>query len=62
MAEHLIIAEKEEKTDRYETLIPQIQALIEDEPDVYANLANTAAALHQTAPPSPHVPQSTRCV
>ena len=48
MAEHLIIAEKEEKTARYETLIPQIQALIEDEPDVYANLANTAAALHQT--------------
>lgn len=48
MAEHLIIAEKGEKTARYETLIPQIQALIEDEPDVYANLANTAAALHQT--------------
>jgi GAF domain-containing protein len=48
MAEHLIIAEKEEKTARYETLIPQIQALIADEPDVYANLANTAAALHQT--------------
>ena len=48
MAEHLIIAENEEKTTRYETLIPQIKALTEGEPDVYANLANTAAALHQT--------------
>jgi GAF domain-containing protein len=48
MAEHLVVAGTKEKTALYETLIPQIKALTEDESDVYANLANTAAALHQT--------------
>ena len=33
------------KAEQYELLIPQIRALIYDEPDVIANLANIAAAL-----------------
>jgi len=48
MAEHLIIADTKEKEAKYLTLLPQIQALVADEPDLYANLANVAAALHQT--------------
>ena len=35
------------KTEQYESLIPQIKGLLEGEPDVIANLANTAAALKQ---------------
>ena len=48
MAEQLIIASSSAKTDRYATLIPQIESLVAGEPDVVANLANIAAALHQT--------------
>lgn len=48
MAENLIIADTTDKTDRYKTLIPQIEALISGEPDLVANLSNIAAALHQT--------------
>lgn len=36
------------KEERYRELIPQIQALIEDEIDLIANLANVAAALKFT--------------
>lgn len=36
------------KEERYETLLPQIKALVEDEPDLIANLSNIAAALRQT--------------
>ena len=35
------------KKERYETLLPQINALIEGERDVTANLANMAAALKE---------------
>lgn len=35
------------KEEQYEALFPQIQALIEGEPDLVANLANTAAALKE---------------
>jgi GAF domain-containing protein len=31
----------------YQHLLPQLAALMEDEPDLIANLANVAAALHQ---------------
>ncbi|MEJ1239046.1 GAF domain-containing protein [Chryseolinea sp. T2] len=48
MAEELIIASNADKKSRYETLIPQIKALTEDEPDLVANLANVCAALKQT--------------
>ena len=48
MAEQLIIATATDKAGRYKTLLPQIHALVEDEPDVVANLSNIAAALKQT--------------
>jgi len=35
------------KKEQYESLIPQINGLLEGEPDLIANLANTAAALKQ---------------
>jgi L-methionine (R)-S-oxide reductase len=35
------------KTEMYQTIIPQIKALIEGEPDLIANLANIAAALKE---------------
>src|ERR671913_265181 len=35
------------KREQYESLIPQIRALLEGEPDLIANLANIAAALTQ---------------
>src|SRR3981081_72158 len=46
MAEDLLIS-KGEKTEQYLSLIPQIKALMEGEPDLVANLANTAAALKE---------------
>uniref|UniRef100_UPI004048A20B GAF domain-containing protein n=1 Tax=Roseivirga sp. TaxID=1964215 RepID=UPI004048A20B len=45
MAEVLIIAEGLSKNEKYEALIPQIEALVMGEPDLTANLANIAAAL-----------------
>ena len=36
------------KTEKYEAVIPQIQALIEGESSLVANTANIAAALRQT--------------
>ena len=48
MAEELIIASSTDKKSKYETLVPQIEALIADEPDLVANLSNIAAALKQT--------------
>lgn len=45
MAEELIIAEGLSKKEKYEALIPQIEALVTGEPDLTANLANIAAAL-----------------
>ena len=48
MAEQLIIATSENKAERYKTLVPQIQSLVEGEKDVIANLSNIAAALKQT--------------
>ncbi|HEY0611649.1 MAG TPA: GAF domain-containing protein [Chitinophaga sp.] len=35
------------KTEKYQSLIPQIKALLEGEPDVVANLANVTAALKE---------------
>lgn len=48
MAENLIIASSSVKAERYETLLPQIEALTQGEPDLVANLSNIAAALKQT--------------
>ncbi|MDD2436312.1 MAG: GAF domain-containing protein [Massilibacteroides sp.] len=47
MAEDLIV-KTGSKLEKYEVLIPQIVALIENEPDRIANMANVAAALKQT--------------
>ena len=38
MAEELIISNSTDKQQRYETLIPQIEALVSGEPDLIANL------------------------
>ena len=46
MAEDLVIA-KGTKEDQYRSVIPQIKALIEGEPDLVANLANITAALKE---------------
>ena len=48
MAEDLIISTSGDKEERYAILIPQIEALVTDEPDFIANLSNIAAALKQT--------------
>lgn len=48
MAEELIIAASTDKQGRYDTLIPQIEALVQGETDLIANLSNIAAALKQT--------------
>ena len=48
MAEELIISKSVSKKERYQTLLPQIKALVEREPDQVANLSNIAAALKQT--------------
>src|SRR6187402_3168528 len=46
MAEDLTII-KGDKVEIYQSLIPQINALIDGEPDLVANLANVAAALKE---------------
>ncbi|MEJ0056908.1 MAG: GAF domain-containing protein [Bacteroidota bacterium] len=48
MAETLIISEASTKQERYQTLVPQIESLVDGEKDVVANLSNIAAALKQT--------------
>ncbi|GHT34599.1 diguanylate cyclase [Bacteroidia bacterium] len=47
MAEELVIIQGS-KEERYEALLPQIEALIGGEEDAVANMANVAAALKQT--------------
>jgi len=46
MAEDLLIA-KGTKEEQYESLLPQIKALLEGEPDLIANLANITGALKE---------------
>lgn len=47
MAEHLEIVQGT-KSEKYEALLPQIKAVVEDENDVIANMANVASMLHET--------------
>lgn len=47
MAEELVIAQSS-KEEKYRTLLPQAKALCTGEPNLTANLANTAAALKMT--------------
>ena len=51
MAEDLIISTSTNKAERYATLLPQLNALVEGERDLIANLANLAAALKETINP-----------
>lgn len=48
MAEELTLSKSTNKKDRYETLVPQLEALVAGEKDLTANLANIAAALKQS--------------
>jgi L-methionine (R)-S-oxide reductase len=47
MAESLIINPNATKSEKYESLLPQIEALVSGETDIIANYANIAAALKQ---------------
>src|ERR1700753_2349726 len=47
MAEDLHITTSVDKAEQYQSLIPQIEALITGEPDMVANLANICAALKE---------------
>ncbi len=48
MAESFTISQSNSKTERYETLLPQIESLVMGEQDLIANLSNITAALKQT--------------
>lgn len=45
MAEELLISESTDKKEKYESLLPQIEALVTTEEDTIANMANVASAL-----------------
>src|ERR1700744_3293936 len=47
MAEDLTITQSTNKQEQYQSLIPQIEALVSGEPDLIANLANICAALKE---------------
>jgi L-methionine (R)-S-oxide reductase len=47
MAENLYIPPTTNRQEIYESIIPQIKALITDEPDLIANLANISAVLKE---------------
>lgn len=47
MAEELHIAQGS-KEEKYRELVPQIKAVVADEPDLIANMANIASMLHET--------------
>lgn len=48
MAEQLLINHHLSKEAKYKELLPQLQSLIGNEPDIIANMANITAALKQT--------------
>jgi len=47
MAETLIIPQTADRQAKYDSLLPQLEALTSSEPDLIANLANIAAALKE---------------
>ncbi|MFC5410818.1 GAF domain-containing protein [Larkinella bovis] len=47
MAETLILPQTTQRAEIYASLLPQLQALTGDEPDLIANLANISAALKE---------------
>lgn len=48
MAEELMINKQAGKAEKYQELMPQLEALVKNEKDVIANMANISAALWQT--------------
>jgi L-methionine (R)-S-oxide reductase len=48
MAEQLVVSDSATRAEKYEQVLPQIEALLAGESDLVANLANVAAALKQT--------------
>jgi GAF domain-containing protein len=48
MAEELFIDPSADKSTKYRALLPQLEALVQGESDLIANLSNITAALHQT--------------
>lgn len=48
MAEDLYVLKEGAKAEKYSSLIPQLNALTDDEPDQIANMANLTAALKDT--------------
>ena len=47
MAESIYLPENATKAEKYEAILPQIEALIQSESDLYANLANVSAVLRE---------------
>ncbi|WP_448699410.1 GAF domain-containing protein [Mucilaginibacter sp. AW1-3] len=47
MAEDLTIVQSANKAEQYQSLIPQIEALLNGETDIVANMANVCAALKE---------------
>lgn len=48
MSENLIIDSSSSKEEKYATLLPQIDAVIDGEPDIIANMANVASMIQET--------------
>ena len=48
MAEDLILSQSTDKKERYQTMIPQLEALVAGEKDVIANVSNIIAGLKQS--------------
>lgn len=48
MSENLIIDNNASKEDKYVTLLPQIEAVVDGEPDIIANMANIASMIQET--------------
>lgn len=48
MAENLVISTSTSKKERYDVLLPQVEALVHGEEDLVANLSNIVAALKQS--------------
>ena len=50
MAESLAFSKTSDRSVIYKEIVPQIEELVADEPDVIANLANVAAVLKDAFP------------
>ncbi len=48
MSENLIVNSNASKEEKYADLLPQIEAVIDGEPDVIANMANVASMIQET--------------